>query len=109
MLVGLQECGNDDPNLTIQALLLIPAALADVNAWWELPRLLPNVTRLVERGGLAQDGPEAANLWAAARRLIEASAERRDCTEAVGRLRCALAEEDQVAGNPQPHRKEVSV
>lgn len=91
VLVGLQECGDEDPNLTTQALLLIPSALDDVNAWWELPRLFPRVIHLAERGLFAQDGPQAAQLRAAAQRLVEAGSQRSDCQEAAGQLGRSLS------------------
>jgi len=86
VLVGLQACGDDDPRLTLEAVLLVPTALKDVNAWWDLPRLLPNVTRLAEDGLFAQEEPKTAQLRASLQRLQEAAAQRRDCAEALIRL-----------------------
>jgi tetratricopeptide (TPR) repeat protein len=91
VLMGLQECNTTDPDLTLQALVLVPAALEDVNAWWELPRLLPRVACLAEQGVLEQDGAEAAPLRAAIQRAVAAGSQRRDCVAAADRLRRYLA------------------
>jgi tetratricopeptide (TPR) repeat protein len=92
VLMGLQECNPTDPHLTLQALLLVPAALEDVNAWWELPRLLPRVARLAEQGLVEQDGAETAQRRVAAQRMIEAGLQRQDGQEAAARLRHALVQ-----------------
>jgi tetratricopeptide (TPR) repeat protein len=86
VLVGLLDCGEDDPDLAVQALRLVPAALADVNAWWELPRLLAKVAHLGERGLLLRNGSELGGLRDILQRVIEVSSQRPDCREAVERL-----------------------
>jgi tetratricopeptide (TPR) repeat protein len=76
---------------TIEALLLIPHALDDGNAWWELPRLIPRVTKLAERGELSRH-PRANDLAIAVRCLVEAGSQRPDCRDAVMELVLAVIE-----------------
>jgi tetratricopeptide (TPR) repeat protein len=80
-----------DTARTIEALLLITQALDDGNAWWELPRLIPRVTKLAERGELSRH-PRANDLALAVRCLVEAGSQRPDCRDAVMELVLAVIE-----------------
>jgi len=80
-----------DTARTNEALLLIPKALDDGNAWWELPRLIPRVTKLAERGELSRH-PLANELAIAVRCLVEAGSQRPDCRDAVMELVLAVIE-----------------
>ncbi|MEW6735659.1 MAG: tetratricopeptide repeat protein [Acidobacteriota bacterium] len=91
VLAGLQECGNNDLNLLVKALLLLPAALHSANTWWELPRLLPKFTLLAELGYFASQRPEQEELAAALHKLIAAGGQRLDCREEMERLCACLA------------------
>ncbi len=76
---------------TLEALLLLPKALEDANAWWELPRLIPRVTKLAERGELSRL-PHSGDIAVAIRCLVEAGSRRADCREAVMELVLAVIE-----------------
>ncbi len=76
---------------TLEALLLVPQALEDANAWWELPRLIPRVTKLAERGELSRL-PRSGDIAIAVRGLVEAGSRRADCREAVMELVLAVIE-----------------
>ena len=107
VLLGLQECNPTHTHMTLQALLLVPAALEDVNAWWELPRLLPRVACLAEQSLLEQDGAEVAQRRVAAQRMLEAGLQRRDCQEAAARLRHALVQSALPSGLCSPQLDET--
>ncbi len=80
-----------DNTRTIEALLLAPQALDDGNAWWELPRLIPRVTKLAERGELSRH-PRCRDVALAVHSLVEAGSRRADCREAVMELVLAVIE-----------------
>ena len=80
-----------DTARTLEALLLVPKALEDANAWWELPRLIPRVTKLAERGELSRL-PRSGDIAVAIRCLVEAGSRRADCREAVMELVLAVIE-----------------
>ena len=80
-----------DTARTLEALSLVPQALEDANAWWELPRLIPRVTKLAERGELSRH-PRARDLAVAVRCLVEAGSQRPDCRDAVMELVLAVIE-----------------
>jgi hypothetical protein len=59
VLSALHGAGDEDRALTARALELVPLALGDVNAWWDLERLVPHARPL------AADLPGAAEFWQA--------------------------------------------
>jgi tetratricopeptide (TPR) repeat protein len=80
-LLGRVEAGEAPAALLDEALALAPAALADPNAWWELPRLL---RALVARGEPPRRDADAADPLA---RTLALAAQRTDCRALVARLR----------------------
>ena len=81
VLVGLWESGAGDRATLEQALALVPAALEDAEAWWQLPVLLRGVAATGGAGALAG---EAAGALA---EVARAAGERVDCgplLEALG-------------------------
>jgi tetratricopeptide (TPR) repeat protein len=85
ILLGLKDGGREDDALLLEAIALVPAALDDADAWWDLARLLPGAIALAERGRLADPA-----LAAAARRLARAAAQRPDGRAGAERLSALL-------------------
>lgn len=73
VLLGLRRAGEDDPLYVLRALSLLPAALADADAWWELQPLLEALSSLV--GDPALDAPELREALGIA---LQAAAQRPD-------------------------------
>src|SRR5262249_46354562 len=84
VLIGLREAGNLDPALVTRALALVPAALADDNAWWDVPRLV----RALDAVGVPAERSREA------RHLVDAGWQRIDCGETAARLRRRLEGEE---------------
>jgi tetratricopeptide (TPR) repeat protein len=82
LLMALPE----DTDRTLEALQLLPQALDDANAWWDLAGLIHRVTKLAENGALSAAEQESADLKVAIGRLIEAGSQRGDCQRAVMNL-----------------------
>lgn len=85
-LVGLGRTGEGDPALVLRALALVPAALADAEATWELRALLGALVALAEQDLL----PDLSSL-AGLRAVLDAGAERADCEPLTDALRAKLA------------------
>jgi tetratricopeptide (TPR) repeat protein len=79
VLVAWLEAGSPDAQVAGRALALVPRALSDPNAWWELPRLLRALASLVESRSLDRGDPHLA-------RAIAAASQRRDCQAAMNVL-----------------------
>ena len=82
-------CGLADRDAVEQAVRLVPAALEDANAWWDLARLLPAALAGVESGDFDRGD---RNLGHALKSLAVAAGQRADCQPTAGRLAAALAE-----------------
>jgi hypothetical protein len=85
--LGLHESGRGDPGLAARCLALLPDALEDADAWWELPRVLAVVS------AASAPTPEAlagAGLVEPLSRLRAAAAQRPDCGAALQALGAVL-------------------
>lgn len=78
VLVGWQICNDPDPELLVEALLLVPTALHDANAWWDVPQLLSHTIAQVEQGKFKEFWWKEVRLQKAAQKLIEAGLQRHD-------------------------------
>lgn len=72
ILVGALDAGDSDSTLVSRALATVPAAVADVNAWWDLPRLLVHVRALLDAQALSTSTPGLD-------RTLQLAAQRPDC------------------------------
>ncbi len=81
VLVTLLSCGQGDDAVVALAVLHAAAALSAMQAWWELPRLLPHVKRVMEKAGA--HAIDAAALAV----TLAAAAQRADCAALVAQIR----------------------
>ena len=84
-LLGAFRAGDDDPHRVLRALSLLPDALDDAEAWWDLPHLLDGVIRLT--GSPALETPE---LRAALEVALRAGDQRPDTRERAAAIRVGL-------------------
>ena len=87
------------PDLAGQALLLVPEALDDANAWWDLRRLLPWVTCWLAQSSRRRSAAESQHHAAALAALCAAALQCHDCRQAVAALDAACARLPPVRGS----------
>src|SRR5215472_12145709 len=92
VLVGLLECGAADDRAMLQALELLPAALGDPNAWWDLPRLLVHVSHSLQRGRPPLDEDQRHKLDRLLPDCLVAAVQRADCAKAAAQVEACRSE-----------------
>ena len=92
VLVGLLDCGAADDRAMLQALELLPAALGDPNAWWDLPRLLVHVSHSLQRGRPPLDEDQRHKLDRLLPDCLVAAVQRADCAKAAAQVEACRSE-----------------
>jgi len=83
VFLGLLECGEKDSDLALQALRLMPTALQeDADAWWDLPRLLLQLSSMASKTNVFDSSKEQEAL----ENVLIASSQRKDCQKDLSQL-----------------------
>jgi tetratricopeptide (TPR) repeat protein len=90
VLVGLLDCGGADDAVMLQALELLPPALVDPNAWWELPRLLVHVSNGLQRGSPPMKEDQRHALDRLLPDCLVAAVQRADCAKVAAQIEACI-------------------